>query len=66
MTAIDWTHIFKKYKGRWVALKDDEITVVGVGKTPKEALDSAQKKGYKNPILTNMPKKLITYIGYGI
>lgn len=62
--AIDWTTIYKKYKGRWVALKDDEVTVVGSGKTAKEALKAAKKKGHKNPILTHMPDKLVPYIGF--
>jgi hypothetical protein len=61
--AIDWTKIYKKYKGLWVALADDEKTVVGSGKTAKKAWDEAQKKGYKNPILTHMPKDLFTYVG---
>ena len=64
--AIDWTPIFKKYKGKWVALKDDEITVVGVGNTAQEAWEKARKKGYDDPILTNVPKKLLTYVGYGV
>lgn len=66
MTAIDWTHIYKKYRGLWVALKDDEKTVVGSGKTAKEALKEAQKEGYSNPILTRMPEKLVTYVGFWI
>lgn len=61
--AIDWTKIYKKYKGLWVALKDDEKTVIASGKTAKEAWEKAQKKGYAKPILTFMPKKLATYIG---
>ncbi|MBI2100228.1 MAG: hypothetical protein HYT48_02740 [Candidatus Vogelbacteria bacterium] len=60
---IDWTKIYKKYKGLWVALKDDEKTVVGSGKTAKEALRRAQSIGYDNPILTRVPGKLIAYIG---
>ena len=63
--AIDWTDIYKKYKGLWVALKDDEQTVIAVGKTVDAVMDGAQKKGYKQPILTKMPKRLITYVGFG-
>lgn len=61
--AIDWTKIFKKYKGLWVALKDDEKTVVSSGKTIKEAIEKAQKKGYDKPILARMPKNLIPIVG---
>ncbi|MBI4160303.1 MAG: hypothetical protein HY506_00150 [Candidatus Yanofskybacteria bacterium] len=64
--AIDWTKIYEKYKGLWVALLDDEITVVGSGKTAKEAWEQAQKRGYKKPILTRMPEKLIPYVGFAL
>jgi hypothetical protein len=64
--AVDWTKIYKKYKGLWVALRKDETTVLASGKTAKEAWENAQKKGYKKPILTRMPKELVTYIGYGV
>jgi len=64
--AIDWSPLYKKYKGKWVALKNDEVTVVGVGNTALEAWEEAKKKGYDNPTLTNMPKDLVTYVGYGV
>ena len=63
MTAIDWTKIYKKYKGMWVALLDDEITVVGHGKTLKDAMSMAKKKGYDHPIFTRMPPSLSAYAG---
>lgn len=61
--AIDWTKIFGKYKGSWVALKDDERTVVGSGKTAHTALKRAKEKGYTNPILTRMPANLNAIVG---
>ncbi|KKW22195.1 MAG: hypothetical protein UY65_C0030G0004 [Parcubacteria group bacterium GW2011_GWA2_51_12] len=64
--AIDWTQIYEKYKGLWIALKDDEQTVVASGKTAKEAWDRAQEKGYKKPILSNVPERLSTYVGFGL
>lgn len=63
--GINWTHLIKKYKSLWVALKDDEITVIASGKTAKEALLKAKEKGNKKPILTKVPNKLISYIGFG-
>ncbi len=60
---IDWTKIYKKYRGQWVALKDDEKTVVGWGKTAREALMTARRNGYDKPILTYMPEQLVTYVG---
>jgi len=62
--AIDWTNIYKKYKGLWVALKDDEKTVIAFGETAEDALKNAKKNGYKNPILSHMPEKLVSYVGF--
>jgi len=59
----DWSKIYKKYKGLWVAFLDDEQTVVGSGKTLKEALNEAQKRGYKEPIMNRMPDTLAPYVG---
>ncbi len=64
--AINWTEIFNKYKGLWVALDDDEKTVVAYGETAKDVLKEAQKKGFMKPILSHMPDRLITYIGFGL
>lgn len=61
--AIDWTKIYKKYKGLWVALKKDRKTVIASGKTVKEVMEKAQKKGYKMPILFRVPTEIIPYIG---
>lgn len=61
--AKDWTELYKKYKGLWVALADDEETVIGSGKMAKEAWDKARMRGYGKPIMACMPERLITYIG---
>ena len=55
--------IYKKYKGYWVALKDDEKTVIASGKTAREALKRAKKEGYKKPILFRVPTEIIAYVG---
>lgn len=64
--AIDWTQIYNKYKGLWVALAEDEQTVVGAGKTAKEALAEAKKSGHTDPILSRLPEQLIPYVGFQI
>ncbi len=64
--AIDWTKIYQKYKGLWVALKEDEKTVITTGKTAREAWEKARRKGFQKPILTRMPKKLVPYVGFGL
>ena len=62
--ALDWTKIYKKYKGMWVALAPDEVTVVGSGKTLKEAITKAEKKGFMQPIVNRMPVTLTSYVGF--
>ncbi|KKU77782.1 MAG: hypothetical protein UY03_C0009G0012 [Parcubacteria group bacterium GW2011_GWA2_47_64] len=59
----DWSKLYKKYKGMWVALASDETTVLGVGKTVKEALAKAQTKSTQTPFLTLIPNNLDAYIG---
>jgi hypothetical protein len=61
--AVDWRKLYKKYRGLWVALKADEKTVIGSGKTAREAWQKAQKARYAKPILTRMPERLVTYVG---
>jgi len=61
--AIDWTKNLKKFKGLWVALKDDQKTVIASGKTVQTAVEKAKKNGFKDPILFRVPEKIIPYIG---
>ncbi len=63
MLSMDWTRLYKKYAGLWVALKDDEKTVVGSGATLKQALAGAEKKGYQHPIVHRVPAKLEAFVG---
>jgi Family of unknown function (DUF5678) len=63
MKLNDWTKIFQDYKGLWVALKDDEQTVVGSGRTLRDALEDANRKGYAQPIMLNVPEEVITFVG---
>ncbi|MFA4880667.1 MAG: DUF5678 domain-containing protein [Candidatus Doudnabacteria bacterium] len=64
--AIDWTKIYQKYKGLWVALQKDEKTVIASGRTAKEAWERAKRRGFEKPILTRMPNRLVTYVGFGL
>jgi len=60
--SIDWTQITEKYKGKWVALDKDEITVLSSSDTARGALEEARKKGHKEPILTRVPTEIVSYI----
>jgi hypothetical protein len=60
MKLIDWTNLYEEYKGLWVALSDDNETVVGSGTTAKEALDQARAKGFAHAAITHVPKELVS------
>jgi len=60
---IDWSKIYVKYRGLWVALKDDYTTVIASGKSAKEVLKLAEKKGVSDPFLTKVPEKLLPFAG---
>ena len=62
--ATDWTKIYKKYKGFWVGLKNDRVTVVASGKTVREVLSQSKKKGFPNPILFRVPEEIVPYVGF--
>jgi hypothetical protein len=66
MKTIDWSSIYKKYKGKWVALAEDEKTVLSFGTSAKVIIKKSHDAGYKNPIITKMPQKLITCVGAGL
>lgn len=61
--AIDFTKIIEKYKGQWVALTENEKKVVSSGKSAKETLEKAKKKGLENPILFKVPISVLPYVG---
>jgi hypothetical protein len=63
LKTIDWTKLYEKYKGRWVALSEDNETVVGSGPTAKEALDQAHRNGFTDAAITYVPTEMITFAG---
>lgn len=63
MAATNWIGLYKKYKGLWVALRDDEKTVISSGKNLSEAVDNAQKKGFKDPIFMRVPEQFLPRVG---
>lgn len=64
MRAVDMTKIYTNYKGKWVALKGPtDTTVVASAKTLRVALEKARKKGIENPLMTQIPKKMLPLVG---
>ena len=66
MKAINWKNIREKYKGQWVALEDDEVTVIASGRSVKDVLEKAKGRGYAEPIVAFMPRELVSFAGYEI
>ncbi|MBU4353705.1 hypothetical protein KKA18_03415 [Patescibacteria group bacterium] len=62
--AMNWTNIYRIYKGKWIALKSDEKTVIASGLRAPAVYKKAMNSGYKNPILSYVPVKLVSRIGY--
>jgi len=64
MGYLDYTDIYNKYTGKWVTFKSEPLNsleVVGSGKTLKEALKQAKKKGVLNPVIARIPDFRYTY-----
>lgn len=61
--GVNWSSLYEKYKGLWVALAEDEETVISASKDAKKAYQEALKKGVKVPILLNVPLKNTGYVG---
>ena len=62
----DWSELFAKYRGQWVALADDEITVLAAAPTAKGALAASVAKGMPDPILYRVPESLDTFVGHEV
>ena len=62
----DWTLLFANYRGQWVALADDEVTVLAAAPTAKGALSASAAKGAPTPILYRVPDKLDTFVGHEV
>jgi hypothetical protein len=58
----DWTNIYIEYKGKWVALDNDEATVIASGDSAQEVWSEA-KALVDKPILLEIPEQMINYVG---
>lgn len=67
MSTIDMKKIYsnKSYRGNWVALKSftSNPEVIAYAKTLKETLEKADKKGFKHPVIMQIPKQILPIVG---
>lgn len=61
---MNFTNIYKKHKGLWIALDEKLEKVISYNLNAKKAHDEAIEKGYKNPTLFKVPKHNLPYIGF--
>lgn len=61
--ATDWSQLFADYRGQWVALADDEVTVLASAAMAREALAASAAKGSPEPILYRVPDSLDAFVG---
>jgi Family of unknown function (DUF5678) len=63
MAARDWTKLYKQYQGQWVALGDDEQTVIAAASTLREVMKTATRLGYASPHVVKLPHDLRIFVG---
>lgn len=63
MKSSNLTSIQKKYKGLWVALKEDLSTVIVADKNANIVYKKALAKGLKKPTLFKVPENIVPYVG---
>ena len=63
MAVRDWSNLYKQYKGQWVALGEDEQTVVAAAPTLREVMAAATRLGYATPHVVKMPSDLRIFVG---
>lgn len=63
MQMLNRTALAKKHAGKWVALKSDRRSVVATGLTATQAWEAARRKGIRKPIVTRMPKEILSFVG---
>jgi hypothetical protein len=62
----DWSLLLANYRGQWVALTDDEVTVLAAAPTAKGALAASAAKGVPSPLLYRVPYTLDSFVGYEV
>ena len=63
MKSKNWTHLFPKYAGLWVAFDKDEETIIASSKSLKITLKKAKKKGISPSPVFKVPQKMMPYVG---
>ena len=52
------------YRGKWIALENDEQTVIAAHKDLKKTLALSAEKGNTDPIVFHVPDEIVNFVGY--
>lgn len=63
--SIDWTEVYKKYAGKWVAFAEDELTVLASDEELSKVLALSAERGEENPIVHRVPNEIVAFVGHG-
>lgn len=63
---IDWTPLIREYPGQWVALKNDEKTVVGARPKLSQLLQEIDSNIVRQLILTKLPEETLNIAGISV
>ena len=61
--ARDWRELYKRYRGQWVALREDGVTAITSGRSRQEVEEKAAKLGYSDPLVIRLPEELTAFAG---
>ncbi len=61
--ARDWRKLYKQYRGQWVALAEDMMTVVAHGEARNEMRQHAASLGYPDALVLKFPEELVAFAG---
>ena len=63
--SINWTHLMENYRGQWVALAEDEVTVLASGATAREAHEAAAQDPGQH-FLYRVPETFDFFAAYAV
>lgn len=65
MSLKNFIEIHKKYKGKWIAMTQ-ENKVVASGNSLQKILKDSKKKGFTHPVVMKVPQAVVPLVGSGL
>lgn len=56
MSSADWANLLNEFRGLWVALADDQTTVIAAAETARDAVARSAQRGVPSPFLFYVPE----------